>query len=116
MVTLPISDGMPTVVLYLSWVNPADVGSIQVLRDASAASIYGSRASNGVVVIESKKGRPGPRQITLDVRTGVASPVKGYDDFLMLDAMQYFQVLKQSYRNAGLKVPGDVYGNDSLGN
>src|SRR5437660_178645 len=113
---LYIIDGTPTLDSYLNWVNPGDVGSIEVLKDASAASIYGSRASNGVVVIESKKGRPGPRQITLDVRTGVASPVKGYDDFLILDAMQYFQVLKQSYRNAGLKVPGNVYGNDSLGN
>ena len=110
---LYIIDGTPTLDSYLNWVNPGDVGSIQVLKDASAASIYGSRASNGVVVIESKKGRPGPRQITLDVRTGVASPVKGYDDFLILDALQYFQVLKQSYQNAKLAIPTKIYG-DSL--
>ena len=108
-----IIDGTPTLDSYLNWVNPDDVGSIQVLKDASAASIYGSRASNGVVVIESKKGRPGPRQITLDVRTGVASPVAGYDDFLILDALQYFQVLKQSYQNAKLAIPTKIYG-DSL--
>jgi len=108
-----IIDGTPTLDSYLNWVNPGDVGSIQVLKDASAASIYGSRASNGVVVIESKKGRPGPRQITLDVRTGVASPVRGYDDFLTLDALQYFQVLKQSYQNAKLPIPTKIYG-DSL--
>jgi TonB-linked SusC/RagA family outer membrane protein len=108
-----IIDGTPTLDSYLNWVNPGDVGSIQVLKDASAASIYGSRASNGVVVIESKKGRPGPRQITLDVRTGVASPVRGYDSFLTLDALQYFQVLKQSYQNAKLAIPTKIYG-DSL--
>jgi len=105
-----IIDGTPTLDSYLNWVNPDDIGSIEVLKDASAASIYGSRASNGVVVIESKKGRPGPRQITLDVRTGVATPVKGYDDFLTLDALQYFQVVKTSYQNAGLAVPLNVYG------
>ncbi len=108
-----IIDGTPTLDSYLNWVNPGDVGSIQVLKDASAASIYGSRASNGVVVIESKKGRPGPRQVTLDVRTGVASPVRGYDDFLTLDALQYFQVVKQSYQNAKLQIPTNVFG-DSI--
>src|SRR3989475_5361865 len=105
-----IIDGTPTLDSYLNWVNAGDVGSIQVLKDASAASIYGSRASNGVVIIESKKGRPGPRQITLDVRTGVARPVKGFDDFLTLDALQYFQVVKTSYENAGLAVPTNIYG------
>ena len=113
---LYIIDGTPTLDSYLNWVNPGDIGSIQVLKDASAASIYGSRASNGVVLIESKKGRVGPRQITLDVRTGIASPVKGYDDFLTLDALQYFQVVKQSYLNAKLAVPTNIYGNDTLGN
>ena len=108
-----IIDGTPTLDTYLNWVNPGDVGSIQVLKDASAASIYGSRASNGVVVIESKKGRPGPRQVTLDVRTGVASPVRGYDDFIMLDALQYFQVVKQSYQNAKQQIPTNIYG-DSI--
>ena len=108
-----IIDGTPTLDSYLNWVNPDDVGSIEVLKDASAASIYGSRASNGVVIIESKKGRPGPRQITLDVRTGVATPVRGYDDFLTLDALQYFQVVKQSYQNAKQKVPTNIYG-DSI--
>src|SRR5439155_1048372 len=49
-----IIDGTPTLDSYLNWVNPDDIGSIEVLKDASAASIYGSRASNGVVVIESK--------------------------------------------------------------
>ncbi len=110
---LYIIDGTPTLDSYLNWVNPGDVGSIQVLKDASAASIYGSRASNGVVVIESKKGRPGPRQVTLDVRTGVASPVRGYDDFLTLDALQYFRVVKTAYNNAGFKVPTNVFG-DSI--
>src|SRR5438105_3485835 len=67
---------------YLNWLNPDDIASVEVLKDASAASIYGSRASNGVVLIETKKGRPGLRQVTLDVTSGVATPTNGYDRFM----------------------------------
>ena len=111
---LYIIDGTPVEDSYINWLNPNDIGSIQVLKDASSASIYGSRASNGVVIIETKKGRPGRRQVSLDVRTGVASPVNGYDSFLMQDALQYFQVVKQSYLNAGFpidSVPSNIFGN-----
>jgi len=97
---LYIIDGTPVTDSYLNWLSPDDIGEIQVLKDASAASIYGSRASNGVVIIETRKGKPGPRKMELDVRTGVATPFRGYDDFLMTDALQYYQVVKQSYRNA----------------
>jgi len=113
---LYIVDGTPVQDTYLNWLNPNEIGSIQVLKDASAASIYGSRASNGVVIIETKKGRSGQRQVSLDVRTGVATPTHGYDDILELNSLNYFQVMKTGYLNAGLKVPGNVYGNDSLGN
>jgi TonB-linked SusC/RagA family outer membrane protein len=111
---LYIIDGTPVEDSYINWLNPNDIGSVQVLKDASATSIYGSRASNGVVIIETKKGRPGRRQVTLDVRTGVANPVRGYDAFLMQDALQYFQVVKQSYLNAGYpidSVPQNIFGN-----
>ncbi|HZE94835.1 MAG TPA: SusC/RagA family TonB-linked outer membrane protein [Gemmatimonadales bacterium] len=85
---------------YLNFLNPNDIGEIQVLKDASAASIYGSRAGNGVIIIETKKGRPGGRQARLDVRTGVASPVHGLDDILMQSSLDYFEVIKRSYMNA----------------
>src|SRR5213593_3566506 len=113
---LYIVDGTPVQDTYLNWLNPNEIGSIQVLKDASAASIYGSRASNGVVIIETKKGRPGQRSVTLDVRTGVATPYRGMDDILETNALNYFQVVKTAYRNAGLGVPRNIYGNDSLGN
>ena len=111
-----IVDGTPVQDSYLNWLNPNEIGSIQVLKDASAASIYGSRASNGVVIVETKRGRPGQRQITLDVRTGVATPTRGYDDILELNALDYFQVVKAAYVNSGAKVPTNIYGNDTLGN
>lgn len=113
---LYIIDGTPLQDTYLNWLNPEDIASIQVLKDASAASIYGSRASNGVIVIETKRGRPGRRQVTLDVKTGVATPVRGYDAFLIRNALDYFQVVKTAYRNAGLNVPTNIYENDTLGN
>jgi TonB-linked SusC/RagA family outer membrane protein len=108
---LYIIDGTPVQDSYINFLNPEDIASIQVLKDASAASIYGSRASNGVIVIETnKKGVTGPPRTTLRVRTGVATPVRGYNDILLTNSLDYFQVLKQRYINAGLPVPTTVYG------
>ena len=110
---LYIVDGTPVADSYINWLNPNDIGEIQVLKDASAASIYGSRAGNGVVIIETKRGRPGPHHtVTLDVRSGVATPIRGMDDFLITDALQYYQIVKQRYQNAGLAVPTNIYGSD----
>ena len=112
---LYIIDGTPIRDSYINWLNPNDIASVQVLKDASAASIYGSRASNGVVIIETtKRGTSGPPRATLRVRAGMASPVRGYDDFLIQDPLAYHEVMKQSYLNAGYpidSVPSNVYGN-----
>lgn len=108
---LYIIDGTPVQESFINWLNPNDVASVQVLKDAAAASIYGSRANNGVIIIETKKGRPGPARFHLDVRTGVATPVRGYDDFLILDALQYHEIVKRSHENAGLAAPTNIYGN-----
>ncbi|MDQ6771247.1 MAG: SusC/RagA family TonB-linked outer membrane protein, partial [Gemmatimonadota bacterium] len=108
---LYVIDGTPVEETYLNFLNPDDITSVQVLKDASAASIYGSRASNGVVLIETtKRGVAGPPKTTLRLRTGVATPVRGYDDFLITNSLDYFQVVKQSYLNAGLAVPTNIYG------
>jgi TonB-linked SusC/RagA family outer membrane protein len=108
---LYIVDGVPVQDSYVNWLNPDDIESIQVLKDASAASIYGSRASNGVIIIETtKKGGAGGPQMKLNVRTGWSTPVRGYDDFLITNALDYFQVVKQSYLNAGDTVPTIIFG------
>lgn len=108
---LYVVDGTPVEDSYMNFLNPNDITSIQVLKDASAASIYGSRAGNGVIVIETtKKGMSGPPQVTFRARNGIATPVRGYDDFLITDALDYFQVIKTSNQNAGLAVPTNVYG------
>ena len=108
---LYIVDGTPVLDTYVNWLNPEDITQIQVLKDASASSIYGSRASNGVILIETtKKGLIGPPRTNLRLRTGVAQPVRGYNDFLITNSLQYFQVVKASYVNAGLPVPTNIYG------
>ncbi|HET9775915.1 MAG TPA: TonB-dependent receptor plug domain-containing protein, partial [Gemmatimonadaceae bacterium] len=103
---LYIVDGTPVQDSYVNFLNPQDIASIQVLKDASAASIYGSRASNGVIVIETIKGsNTGAPRATLRVKTGVASPVKGYDDILLTNSLDYFAVQKARYDNAGQPLP-----------
>jgi len=85
-----------------------------VLKDASAASIYGSRASNGVIIIETThKGMSGAPRATMTLRTGWSTPVRGYDDFLLTNSLDYFQVMKASYANAGVKMPTNIYGDPS---
>lgn len=109
---LYIIDGTPVEDSFINWLNPADIESIQVLKDASAASIYGARATNGVVIIETRKrGSSAKPVFRLDVRTGVATPVRGYDDFLILDALEYHEIVRRSHVNAGLPVPENIYGN-----
>jgi TonB-linked SusC/RagA family outer membrane protein len=108
---LYVIDGVGVDDSYVNFLNPNDITSIQVLKDASAASIYGARASNGVILIETtRKGVGGPPRTTLRVRTGIASPVRGYDDFLIQNSLDYFQVVKAAYLNAGKPVPTSVYG------
>ena len=108
---LYIIDGTPVQESYLNFLNPNDITSVQVLKDASAASIYGARASNGVILIETtRKGVAGPPQVTLRARTGIASPVRGYDDILITNSLDYFKVMKASYENAGEAVPTNIYG------
>ncbi|MHB1167723.1 MAG: SusC/RagA family TonB-linked outer membrane protein [Longimicrobiales bacterium] len=59
--------------------NPADIASIEVLKGAAASSIYGSKASNGVVVITTKRGQPGAPSVNLTQRIGYSAPLKLLD-------------------------------------
>src|SRR4030095_10233949 len=114
---LYIVDGVALQDSSVTGLTPNTIQSIQVLKDASAASIYGARASNGVVIIETtKRGSSGPPKTTLRIRSGVASPTRGYDDILLTDANAYYQVFKQSYLNAGYtidQIPQNIYGHSN---
>ncbi|SEI50729.1 iron complex outermembrane recepter protein [Dyadobacter sp. SG02] len=72
------STGVPT--NPLNFINPGDIESIDVLKDASATAVYGSRASNGVVVITTKKGKGKP-QMTLSASTAISSMANKIDVF-----------------------------------
>lgn len=65
----------------LNFINPQDIESIDVLKDASAAAIYGARAANGVVVITTKKGRGGQSQINVSASTALTSLARKIDVF-----------------------------------
>lgn len=63
----------------LNFINPSDIASIDVLKDASSAAIYGSRASNGVILITTKKAKTGAPKVDLGVSLGTSSVLKKYD-------------------------------------
>ncbi len=63
----------------LSFLNPNDIENISVLKDASAAAIYGSRGANGVILITTRKGRAGSQQINFSASTAVSGSLKRYD-------------------------------------
>jgi TonB-linked SusC/RagA family outer membrane protein len=77
-------------------VNPNDIESIQVLKDASAAAIYGSRAGNGVIIITTKKGREGPIRINATARYSLSQVPKRYD---MMDANEFVATARQAFQN-----------------
>ncbi len=79
------------------FVNPNDIASVEVLKDASAAAIYGSRGANGVVIITTKKGKEGKLKVTYSNITGMQQVSKKID---MLDAYQYAQLAKDGHDNA----------------
>jgi TonB-linked SusC/RagA family outer membrane protein len=79
-------------------INPADIESMQVLKDASASALYGSAAANGVVIITTKKGKVGAPKITYDAYYGSQSFNKSLD---LLDTREYGDYLWKLAKNAG---------------
>ena len=90
----------------LNTINPSDIESIEVLKDASSTAIYGSRGANGVVLITTKKGKAGRQSINFDVYTGVQQVIKKYD---MMNAREFATYLDsvtvQNNRINGTKNP-----------
>lgn len=82
----------------LSLINPSDIESISVLKDAATKSMYGSRASNGVIVITTKKGKSGQSNITFDVQRGIIDPVHKLD---LLNSSELLTLQREAVRNAG---------------
>lgn len=108
-----IIDGVPT--QNISDINPNDVSSVQVLKDAGAASIYGSRASNGVVIITTKQGR-GKVKVTYDGYYGTQRPKSG-NIWNILSPQDMAQLKFNALANSGTPVnsahPDALYGGGS---
>ncbi|WP_281612940.1 TonB-dependent receptor [Flammeovirga sp. SubArs3] len=80
----------PTAQNGLAGINPKDIESIEVLKDASATAIYGSRGANGVVLITTKKGKKGEAKINFFANTSISEPSKTID---VLDGYEYAQFM-----------------------
>ena len=95
---LYIIDGVPTKA-GMHELNGNDIESIQVLKDAASASIYGSRAANGVIIITTKRGKEGKVKIDFDASVAVQTYANRME---VLNAKQFGQVMWQGYVNDGL--------------
>ena len=114
---LIVVDGMPvftgdvggyTSTNAMADINPADIESVEILKDGSATAIYGSRAANGVILITTKKGAKGTFNVNYNGYVGVANPVNLFD---LLDAEQFVTITneKRSNRNqSAIAVGTDV--------
>ena len=74
----------------LDGINPSDIQSMEILKDASSTAIYGSRGSNGVILITTKQGSEGKAQVTFDASVGLSTVRKQYD---LLNAYEYATAL-----------------------
>jgi TonB-dependent starch-binding outer membrane protein SusC len=91
------SDGNFTQTNPLSFLNPNDIESIDILKDAASAAIYGAQASNGVVIITTKKGRAGKTKFDVNMYWGQGEALKKMD---VLNSQEIFQLRSESYANS----------------
>ncbi|NOW97905.1 TonB-dependent receptor [Mucilaginibacter sp. SG564] len=93
---LYVVDGFPT--YDISSLNPNDIESLDVLKDAASTAIYGTRAANGVILITTKKGKSGKTQVSFDAYYGLQNPAKKLD---LLDAHEYGIIMNEAAVNSG---------------
>src|SRR5690606_18339844 len=82
----------------LNAINPATIESIEVLKDADATAIYGSRGANGVVLITTKKGKQGKTNFTISSSAGIANITQKRD---LLHTEQYLDMRREAFANDG---------------
>lgn len=114
---LYIIDGMPFTDLFpnfsqnepvsiLSFINPADIENIEIIRDASSAAYFGSMASNGAVIITTKKGQGGKTKFTFNTQLGISSPANKIG---FLNRQQYLSLVEEGYNNVINLYGADAY-------
>ena len=88
----------------ISAINPADIESITVLKDASSTALYGNKAANGVILITTKKGTAGQTNVSLNVSTGFQTvPMRGRLE--MMNSVEFAQFKNEYYSDQGDPVP-----------
>lgn len=85
----------------LSLINPQDIESINILKDADATAIYGARGANGVILITTKKGKPGAARLNVNVFTGAGSPTRMPK---LLNTKQYLEIRREAKKNDNASV------------
>ncbi|MDE6573926.1 MAG: SusC/RagA family TonB-linked outer membrane protein, partial [Muribaculaceae bacterium] len=106
---LYIIDGVPTD--NINCINPSDIETMQVLKDAASASIYGSRAANGVVVITTKQGKGDRMTINVNYAASAQTIAKRYN---MLDANQWGVAYWAASKNSNIAPSHVLYGNGEV--
>ena len=96
---LYIVDGMPMGIDGIDYLNPQDIESIEVLKDAAAGAVYGARAANGVILVTTKKGTKGGAKVAYDFSYGVSSP---WRERGVLNASEYALLINEGRINAGM--------------
>lgn len=108
---LYVIDGVQTRDNIATLLNPNDVESIQILKDAASASIYGTQAANGVIIITTKRGKKD--QLTVDFDAQLTTQLY-HSGIEMLNAQQWGEAYWTAYKNDGIKPSHDLYGNGDV--
>lgn len=103
---LYIVDGMP-ISSGIDYLNPRDIESIEVLKDAASAAIYGARAANGVILITTKNGQAGKASVNYSFSYGIQNPWHTRE---LLNGQEYEEIMNEAYQNANLS---PIYANPS---
>lgn len=89
----------------LATINPSDIESIEVLKDAASTAIYGSRGANGVVMITTKSGKAGQSRVTFESSAGLQQIRRKLE---LMNSEEYIDFAKRFYTNTGLAMPADL--------
>lgn len=106
---LVLIDGVPG---NFSDMNPTDIDNVSVLKDAASASIYGSRAANGVVLVTTKQGKAGRMSVQYDGNLGSYKPTKMFK--LITNSAQYMELYNEARLNSGLNDVNSLYPQDQI--
>lgn len=102
---LYVVDGQPMEESSVNTINPIDIENVEVLKDASATAIYGSRGANGVILITTKKGKSGKTSITFDASFGWSNAINRVH---MMNSDQLYGFLEEAYENDGMRMPRNI--------